>query len=155
MEEALGATGVIRMRVRYVARAAVACLMVTGGLAIAAPASGPPLAAVARLEPGEWQLKAVGAAPAPRSLCLADATVLIQYGHSALQCQRVVITNEADVATVHYTCPGTGHGRTTFKVATPRAFNLETQGILNGAPFEEAYEAHRIGACALGAAAAR
>ncbi len=138
------------MRFRDAARLA-AGLTMTGGLAAAAPAGGPALAAVARLEPGEWQLRAIGATPGARSLCLTDAAVLIQYRHPGAQCQRYVVTNDADVATVHFTCPGTGHGRTTFKVATPRSFNLETQGILNGQPFEEAYEARRIGACVPGA----
>ena len=135
------------MRIGSAARAVVAGLVMSGALASAAPAGGPMLAAVARIEPGQWQLKTIGASPAPRTLCVADATVLIQYGHAAAQCQRTVITNDADTATVQYNCPGTGHGRTTFKVATPRSFNLETQGILNGAPFEEAYEAHRLGDC--------
>ena len=59
--------------------------------------------------------------------------------------------DEANLATVHYTCPGTGHGQTTFKITTARNFTLETQGILNGAPFDEQYEARRTGVCAPGA----
>ncbi len=80
-------------------------------------------------------------------MCIDDAEMLLQYGHSSAQCRRYIIANEANLATVHYTCPGTGHGQTSVKVATPRNFNLETQGIINGAPFEEQYEARRLGAC--------
>lgn len=145
------------MRIGNSARALVAGLVVSGGLAMAvpAPAGGPALAALARIAPGQWRIKSLGATPVSRSLCMADATVLIRYGHVGGQCRRVVITDDPDTATVQYTCLGTGHGRTTFKVATPRSFNLETQGILNGVPFEEAYEARRTGACTSGAARAR
>ncbi|MDX5984108.1 DUF3617 domain-containing protein [Sphingomonas echinoides] len=142
------------MRISKVARALVAAVMV-GGLVAAAPTAGPTLAAVARIEPGQWQIKELGSDSPGRTLCIADPAILIQYGHGSAQCQRFVIDNEPDVATVHYTCPGNGHGRTTFRVSTPRAFNLDTQGIVSGAPFDYHYEARRIGACPPGASTAR
>jgi hypothetical protein len=52
------------------------------------------------------------------------------------------------------TVPG-NHGRTTFKISPPRAYNLDTQGIVSGAPFDYHYEARRIGACPPGASTAR
>lgn len=139
------------MRVLNVVRAAMGLAM-TGGLAIAAPAAAPTLAAVARIEAGQWQLKPIDGSSAPRTVCIGDARVLIQYGHSSAQCQHSVVANDANVATVQYACPGVGHGLTSLKVATQRNFNLETQGILNGAPFDEQFEARRIGACPAGAA---
>ena len=57
-----------------------------------------------------------------------------------------MITNDTNTTTLHYACRGS-HGQTTVKVATPRSFNLETQGIINGAPFEDEYEARLIGSC--------
>lgn len=143
------------MRTGTLARLGVAGLMLVSGLAVAAPAGGPALAAVARIEPGQWQLKALGSDAAPRTVCIGDAESIIQYGHANAQCQRFVIANDVNVATVHYTCPGIGHGQTSVKVATPRNFNLETQGIVNGAPFDEQYEARRLGACPSGAVTAR
>jgi len=137
------------------ARLAGAGLIMAVGLATAAPASGPALAAVARIEPGQWQLKPRGSDAAPRTVCIADAEVLIQYGHSSAGCQRFIIANEANLATVHYTCPGTGHGQTSVKVLTPRNFTLDTQGIVNGAPFDDQFEARRLGACPAGATVAR
>ena len=141
------------MRAGILARLVGVGLMMTTGLATAAPAGGPTLAAVARIEPGQWQLKTAGSSATPSTLCIADADMLIQYGHASLQCQRFIIANEASLATVHYTCPGTGHGQTSVKVTTARNFSLETQGIINGAPFEESYEARRIGACPVNAPA--
>jgi hypothetical protein len=143
------------MRVSGLVRAGVAGVVMSLGLAAAAPAAGPVLAAVARIEAGQWQFKSLDSTAAPRTVCLGDARVLIQYGHSDAQCQHAIVANDANQATVQYTCPGTGHGVTTFKVATQRNFNLETQGIVNGAPFDEQYEARRIGACPAGAAQLR
>ncbi|MFA6122457.1 DUF3617 domain-containing protein [Sphingomonas sp.] len=143
------------MRIAKLARAGAVAALTVAGLAAAGPASGPALIAVARIEPGQWQIKEMGSDSGARTLCVADPSSLIQYGHSAVQCQRFIIENEPDIATVHYTCPGNGHGRTTFKVATPRAFNLDTQGIVSGAPFDYHYEARRIGACPPGASTAR
>ena len=142
------------MQVGTMARLAVAGSLLGAGLA-AAPAAAPTLAAVARIEPGQWQLRPLDGDAPPRALCIADATMLIQYGHADVRCQHFVIANDANLATVHYTCTGTGHGQTSVKVATPRSFNLDTQGVLNGAPFDEHYEARRLGVCLSAAPPAR
>lgn len=124
-------------------------------LGAAAPAGPPALAVLNQIELGQWQLKELGGDSPPRTVCLSDPTTLIQLGHGGGQCQHFIIANQPDLATVHYTCPGTGHGRTTIKLATPRTFNLDTQGIVSGAPFEDHYEARRIGACTGAPAALR
>jgi|UniRef100_UPI0035CA0CA4 hypothetical protein len=139
------------MRGLKVVHAAFAGLVMTSGLAIAAPAGGPVFAALARIEAGQWQFKSLDSSVAPRTVCIGDARALIQYGHSNAQCQHHVITNDYNTATVQYSCPGAGHGSTSVKVATQRNFNLETQGILGGAPFDEQYEARRLGDCPAGA----
>jgi hypothetical protein len=139
------------MQVRNVVRVGVASLVMMSGLVAAAPAGGPVLAALARIQAGQWQFKSLDTASAPRTVCLGDARVLIQYGHSSAQCQHAVVTNSYDVATVQYACPGTGHGQTSVKVATQTNFNIETQGILSGAPFDEQFEARRLGDCPSGA----
>ena len=61
---------------------------------------------------------------------------------------QTALKNTADNATIHYTCPGSGHGRTTILVETPRLFHLQSQGIAGGAPFDFDYEVRRVGACA-------
>ncbi|WP_332794155.1 DUF3617 domain-containing protein [Sphingomonas sp. RB3P16] len=136
-------------------RAGVAALVLVGGIAAAKPTGGPPLAAIARIEAGQWQLKPIDSSSPPRMVCIGDARALIQFGHGSTPCQHTVVSNDANVATVQYACPGIGHGLTSVKVATQRNFNLETQGILNGAPFDEQYEARRVGACPAGAAPLR
>lgn len=128
-------------------RGSVAAMAALLGLTAAAPAGAPSLAAVARIEPGLWQIKTLGSDAAPRSVCVADPSVLLHYGRRTVACEHSIVTNEADLATVQYRCAGSATGRATFHVATPRAFNLDLQGLEGGLPFDDSYEAHRMGNC--------
>ncbi|GAA0321211.1 hypothetical protein GCM10009087_34340 [Sphingomonas oligophenolica] len=121
--------------------------MLAGGLAAAAPARAPGLAALTRVEAGQWQLKEPGASAVARSLCISDPAILLQLGHVGAQCSRFVIADSPEGATVHYTCRGAGHGRTTIAIETPRLLRVQTQGIASGAPFDMDYEGRRIGDC--------
>lgn len=125
----------------------LAAIGTTAALAAAAPASTPTLAAIARIEPGEWQVKTVGSDAAPRMLCIANPAALIHFDRRGAACRHSVVTDQPDLAAVQYRCPGNANGTTTFRIATPRAFDLDIQGIAGGAPYEESFEAHRIGAC--------
>jgi hypothetical protein len=101
--------------------------------------------ALGGLEHGQWQLR--NAEGELRRLCLGNPATLIQIMHGNTQCEHFVMENTQRSATVRYTCPSHGHGRTTISVDTPRVINLETQGVANGAPFSEQFEGRRIGAC--------
>jgi hypothetical protein len=122
---------------------AFAALLVTG-------ASQPPeaLPAIAKLQPGQWALTVRDDPAESRSICIADPHALLQIEHSRASCSRFVIANSLREATVHYTCPGRGHGRTTVRTETPRLAQIETQGIVSGAPFSMVFEARRTGDCA-------
>lgn len=124
-------------------------LSLVGGLSVAA--AMPSLTALSRVEHGQWQLKSVGTNDETQTLCLTDPRVLLHYRHDMAHCQHVVVTNDINTTTVHYTCQGS-HGQTMVKVATPRSFNLDTQGIIKGAPFEDSYEARYIGQCSAASA---
>ena len=129
--------------------------MIGLGAIAAAPARAPSILALAQLEPGQWQLiEQASDAPSrmTKRVCLGDASALLQVQHPGAACSRYVIANEAKSATVHYTCPGAGHGRTTVRVETPRLIRIDTQGIADNAPFEFVLEGRRIGACPAGAA---
>lgn len=134
--------------VQRIARRMVAGLLLAVGLGTVAPAHAPQLAVLAHIETGQWQLKEAGSAAPARSLCVSDPAILLQVGHVGVQCSRFVIDDTPGSATVHYTCPGSGHGRTTLSLETPRLLHLQTQGIAGGAPFDLDYEARRTGACA-------
>lgn len=104
------------------------------------------LQALEQLEPGLWQIEVPG--KPVRTLCLTDPMVLLQLAHNAPSCSRFVIANEARSSTVHYSCNAAGWGRTTIHVETPRAVQIDTQGIAAKAPFQFSADAHKIGPCA-------
>lgn len=115
------------------------------GLVAAAPAQAPEFAALARIERGLWQLRDAGGATRP--MCIADPTALFHLRGAAAKCSRFVVENTPANATVSYTCPGGGQGRTAISVETPRLMRIQTQGIDGGMPFELEVEARRTGAC--------
>jgi hypothetical protein len=107
------------------------------------------LSALTRLEPGLWQIRTSSNHGAPvQSICVGDPAILMQVQHRNSPCSRLVIANDASGATVHYTCPSSGYGRTTLRVETSRLARIDTQGIVDNAPFAWRAEARRIGPCA-------
>jgi hypothetical protein len=118
--------------------------------ATAVPAQAPSLAMLDQLEKGQWQLKERDSSVIVETLCVGDARRMIQVYHPRNNCSRYVIEDGAKSVTVHYTCPGAGHGRTSIRSETNRLVQIDTQGITDGKPFSQAIEARRIGACAGG-----
>ena len=105
----------------------------------------PALTALNGIELGQWQLKEHDGGQ--RQLCIANRWAVLQLMHGTTQCQHFVMENTPRSATIRYTCPGHGHGRTTISVETPRVMRIDTQGVADGAPFAAQYEARRTGAC--------
>ncbi|HEX8620546.1 MAG TPA: hypothetical protein VF718_01105 [Allosphingosinicella sp.] len=123
-------------------------LGLAGLLAAAAPVfalSVPKLEALARLEPGRWQLSEADGAG--RSICLADPAAFVRLEHEGASCEEEVLASEAGAATVEYTCPGRGFGRTSIRVETPRLARIDTQGFADGRPFAYRVEARKTGSC--------
>jgi hypothetical protein len=115
--------------------------------ATAVPAQAPSLAMLDRLEKGSWQLRERGSDKVMQTLCLGDARRMIQVYHPRSGCSRYVIEDTPNSVTVHYTCPGAGHGRTTIRAETNRLVQIDTQGIAEGRPFSQAIEGRRTGGC--------
>ena len=138
------------MRYAKSVRPVVAAMLIVSGSAFAAPpAKAPTVAVTGLVERGQWQLRELGNAGAPpRSLCITDPDALLQLEHGNAQCTRFIVDDSPRSATVHYTCPGAGNGRTILRVENDHIFHLETQGIVDGAPFDMAFEGRRSGACA-------
>jgi hypothetical protein len=112
------------------------------------PVNAPTLLALTSVESGQWQLRGLDRGPVPAtSMCVSDPRSLIQLRHPKAQCSRFVIANDPRTATVHYTCPGAGHGQTTIRVETPRLIQIESQGIADQAPFSLRMEARKVGNC--------
>jgi hypothetical protein len=95
--------------------------------------------------PGSWNVKYDDGTSL--KICIADIQAFIQLAHAGPPCGRLIIEDEADRATVHYTCPGAGWGRTSLVVETPRLVRINSQGIANRMPFAFDAEARRIGPC--------
>ncbi|KQM40915.1 hypothetical protein [Sphingomonas sp. Leaf10] len=127
-----------------------AALALASGAAMAQPAAAPTLTAMRAVAPGNWSLRATGSAEAARASCFADTSAFLRLRLRTAQCSRFVIEDSARLSTVHYTCPGIGHVRTTVHVDTPRSLRIESEGIADGMPFADAYEVRRIGNCARG-----
>lgn len=126
---------------------AVGLAMGAGAVLPAQGARAPTLTVLGAVEKGPWQLHEIGKPRAPR-LCVPDVADLLQLRHrSGAGCSRFVIANEPRTATVHYTCPGAGHGRTVLSMETPRVLRVETQGIADNAPFDLLLEARRVPSC--------
>lgn len=126
-------------------RTSLLALGVAGATAV--PAQAPSLAMLDRLEKGSWQLRERGKDAVLQTECLGDARRLIQVYHPRQACSRYVIEDTPGSVTVHYTCPGAGHGRTTIRSETNRLVQIDTQGIADGRPFSQAIEARRVGGC--------
>ena len=127
-------------------------LFALGAILLVSPAASAPqagkLGALARLEPGQWQLRDLDNNRATQqSICVAEPGALIQIRHRGAPCSRLVVAQDTEAATVHYTCPANGFGRTSVRVETPRLVQIDTQGIINNAPFAYRAEARRIGPC--------
>lgn len=104
------------------------------------------LQALQRMEPGLWSLRLRGSSASER-ICLADGRRLIQLRHRRLSCRQVIVADDPDELTVHYTCPGQGFGRTHLRVESARLVQVESQGIAEKQPFDFAVEARRVGDC--------
>jgi hypothetical protein len=123
-----------------------------GAVSAVAVVPGSGLKATAAIEQGQWRIGERGDKTGGRSLCVRDVASLVQIHHAGAQCSRFVIDNQPSRATVHYTCPAAGHGRTTVTVETSHAMTVETQGIADGLPFQEEYWVRRVGSCKAGRA---
>jgi len=123
--------------------AAVALLLLLAGGASAQ--RHPALTALNGVELGQWQLRDPDGRV--RRICVRAHWMLLQPMHGTTQCEHFVMENTPRSATIRYTCPSHGHGRTTVSVETPRLVNVETSGVADGAPFSEQFEGRRTGPC--------
>lgn len=135
-------------------KAGLALRRITGiGLAalvmVSAPAAGQrqSLVMLDRIQPGQWELIARDGSRERERVCLRDGRRLIQWRHPASTCERLIVDDSPTEVTVQYTCRGQGFGRTSIRMETNRLFQMQTQGIASGLPFDFAAEGRYIGPC--------
>ncbi|WP_336974279.1 hypothetical protein [Sphingobium aromaticiconvertens] len=107
----------------------------------------PPMKALHQLEPGQWELRERGAGSEVRRLCVSDLEQLLQFRHGRASCKRFIVTDTPRELVVTYDCGVSGSGRTALRTETSRLAQIQAQGIADGAPFEMAVEARRVGIC--------
>lgn len=101
-----------------------------------------------QIEGGRWELRMRDPRGGAEQLCLRDGRRLIQLRHPASACERLIVADNPGEVVVQYTCRGRGFGRTTIRRETGRLVQIESQGVLDGLPFDVVAEARRIGDCA-------
>ena len=124
-------------------------VLMAAAAGLAAPASGQrqALAMLDQLDSGRWELRSRDARGPGEQICLRDGRRLIQLRHPATLCDRLIVSDDPNEVTVQYTCRGRGYGRTHIRRETGRLVQIETQGIVDGLPFDFAAEGRRVGDC--------
>lgn len=123
-----------------------AALFSSLSLAVPALSQSGALAMLDTLSPGEWTVRFRDGS-ASRKICVRSGRELIQLRHTAPNCNRFVVKDDAALVTVQYTCAGDGYGRTNIRRETSALVQIEGQGIARGQPFEFLAEARRTGTC--------
>lgn len=127
-------------------------LAASGALALplgllAVPALGQSsLAMLDTLTKGGWELRDRESG-AVRKICVRSGREFIQLRHTESGCSRFVVEDGSSQVTVQYTCPGNGYGRTNIRKEGSGLVQIDSQGIVDGRPFQFSAEARRTGAC--------
>ena len=142
MSRDLGSTGLWFERAMRSAIPIAVCALAS----VPSPAQAPSLAMLDGLQTGQWDLRFRDGSP-PRRMCLRDGRELIQLQHRETGCSRFVVEDTPEAVTVQYTCRGNGYGRTTVRRESASLVQIDTQGIVDGLPFQTSAEARRTGPC--------
>jgi hypothetical protein len=120
--------------------------LIAGAAALFGPAAEPGPTADVQASPGLWEMRRVPDGK-PLRLCLADVAVLAQVEHRGQTCARKVLRSTGTSEVLRYTCTTGGFGQSKLTMVTPRAVDIETQGISDGLPFNYVVHARRVGDC--------
>ncbi|MFN3817991.1 DUF3617 domain-containing protein [Blastomonas sp.] len=121
--------------------------LAVGIASVSAPAQGPELAMLDKVQPGLWQLKERGSSDAADKVCVRDPRKLLQLRHKDAQCSRFVLSDTPDEVTVTYRCTAGGSGRTTIRYEGRGLIQIDSQGIAQNSPFAFAKEGRFMGTC--------
>ena len=113
-----------------------------GGAALAQSS----LAMLDTLDRGGWELRYRGGGT-PRNICVRSGRDFIQLRHNQSGCNRFVVEDGKSEVTVQYTCRGNGYGRTHIRKEGNNLVQIDSQGIVDGRPFQFSAEARHTGRC--------
>jgi len=114
--------------------------------AVPGAAQAPELAMLASLAKGAWNLR-VRDDGSQQRICVRDGQEFIQLRHKQPGCSRFVVRDDASEVVVQYTCRGNGYGRTSIRRESNGLVQIQSQGIIDGAPFSISGEARHAGGC--------
>ena len=129
-------------------RTSALLIVAASGFAVPAVGQHQGLAMLNQLEGGHWELRDRDSRTLVEQICLHNGRRLIQLRHPASVCEQLIVADNPGEVTVQYTCRGRGYGRTHIRRETGRLVQIESQGIVDGLPFDFAAEGRRIGNCA-------
>jgi hypothetical protein len=112
------------------------------GTAAAHPIDVPALNIVQK---GKWAVR--DSEGNERLMCVRDPYQVLRPPQITTPCQQVLMESAASRATVRSVCSGHGTMLTRITVDTPRQVTIDMQGVIDGQPFSETYDAKRIGDC--------
>lgn len=98
------------------------------------------------LQKGGWEVRYRDGSPS-KKVCVRSGREFIQLRHSGNGCNRFVVDDAASEVTVQYTCRGNGYGRTSIRKESASLVQIDSQGIVDGKPFQFSAEARRINGC--------
>jgi len=127
-------------------RSMLGTVMVTALAMWPVAAQAPSLAMLDGLSKGKWMLHLRDDAGEQR-VCLRDARDFIQLRHPQTDCSRFVVEAKPDEVDVQYTCRGHGYGRTSIRRESKTLVQIQSRGLVDGAPFAIDAEGRYIGAC--------
>ena len=128
-------------------RTATFALAAAGFAAIPLPIAAGQPSALARSQPGLWEISGAPGTNSPIRQCLADIAALARFEHRAKLCDATVLKDDPSSTLIDYSCGGAGFGHSQIEVITPRALRISTQGISDGLPFNYVLQARRVDDC--------
>lgn len=112
----------------------------------AAAAYAAELAMLDTLTKGSWTLRNREDGSQQR-ICVRTGQEFIQLRHRQPGCSRFIVQDGAGEVVVQYTCRGNGYGRTSIRREGSGLVQIQSQGIVDGAPFSVSAEARYTGPC--------
>lgn len=129
------------MRKLFAAGAAGAALLFAAAAAYAAE-----LAMLDTLTKGSWTLRNREDGSQQR-ICVRTGQEFVQLRHHQPGCSRFIVQDGPGEVVVQYTCRGNGYGRTSIRRESSGLVQIQSQGIVDGAPFSISAEARHTGPC--------
>lgn len=125
-------------------RAVLGAMALVAGLPLAAQSVE--LAMLGSLTKGSWTVRNRSDG-SERRICVRTGRELIQLRHNQPGCNQFVVEDKPNQVVVQYTCRGNGYGRTSIRREGDGLVQIDTQGIVDGAPFAFKAEGRHSGSC--------